>query len=43
MDSDRCYSNITNTIYNLQKKIEPDSKNSTYIKTVLGVSYKFSG
>ena len=30
-------------IYNLRKKIEPDSKNPTYIKTVLGVGYKFNG
>ena len=32
-----------NVIYNLRKKIEPDSKNPVYIKTVLGVGYKFSG
>ena len=33
-----------NTIRNLTgeyKKIEPDSKNPTYIKTVLGIGYKF--
>lgn len=41
MDSDSCHSSITNVIYNLRKKIEPDSKNPTYIKTVLGVGYKF--
>ena len=43
MDSDSCHSSVGNVIYNLRKKIEPDSKNPTYIKTVLGVGYKFSG
>ena len=43
MDSDSCHSSVVNVIYNLWKKIEPDSKNPTYIKTVLGVGYKFSG
>ncbi len=43
MESDSCHSSVTNVIYNLRKKIEPDSKNPTYIKTVLGVGYKFSG
>ena len=43
MDSDSCHSSVVNVIYNLQKKIEPDCKNPTYIKTVLGVGYKFSG
>ena len=43
MDSDNCHSSVVNVIYNLRKKIEPDSKNQTYIKTVLGVGYKFSG
>ena len=32
---------VVNVIYNLRKKIEPDSKNPTYIKTVIGVGYKF--
>ena len=41
MDSDSCHSSVANVIYNLRKKIEPDSKNPTYIKTVLGVGYKF--
>ncbi len=41
MDSDSCQSNISTVFCNLQKKIEPDSKNPTYIKTVLGVGYKF--
>ncbi len=41
MDSDSCHSSVINVIYNLRKKIEPDSKNPTYIKTVLGVGYKF--
>ena len=27
MDSDSCHSSIANVIYNLRKKIEPDSKN----------------
>ncbi len=43
MDSDSCHSSVGNVIYNLRKKIEPDSKNPTYIKTVLGVGYKFDG
>ena len=41
MDSDSCPSSISTVICNLRKKIEPDSKNPTYIKTVLGVGYKF--
>ncbi len=41
MDSDSCHSSVVNVIYNVRKKIEPDSKNPTYIKTVLGVGYKF--
>ncbi len=41
MDSDSCHSSISIVICNLRKKIEPDSKNPTYIKTVLGVGYKF--
>ena len=36
MDSDSCHSSVGNVICNLRKKIEPDSKNPTYIKTVLG-------
>ena len=43
MDSDSCHSSVVNVIYNLRKKIEPDSKNPIYIKTVLGVGYKFNG
>ncbi len=43
MDSDSCHSSVVNVIYNLRKKIEPDSKNPTYIKTVLDVGYKFNG
>lgn len=42
MDSNSCQSSVVNVIYNLRKKIEPDSKNPTYIKTVLGIGYKFS-
>ena len=41
MDSDSCQSSISPVICNLRKKIEPDTKNPTYIKTVLGVDYKF--
>ncbi len=41
MDSDSCHSSISTVICNLRKKIEPDSKKPTYIKTVLGVGYKF--
>lgn len=43
MDSNSCHSSVANVIYNLRKKIEPDSKNPAYIKTVLGVGYKFDG
>ena len=32
MDSDSCHSSVVNVIYNLRKKIEPDSKNPTYLK-----------
>lgn len=42
MDSDSCHSSVVNVIYNLRKKIEPDSKHPTYIKTILGVGYKFN-
>lgn len=42
MDSNSCHSSVTNVIYNLRKKIEPDSKNPTYLKTVLGIGYKFN-
>lgn len=41
MDSDSYHSSISTVICNLRKKIEPDSKKPTYIKTVLGVGYKF--
>ncbi len=43
MESDTCHSSVANVIYNLRKKIEPDSKKPTYIKTVLGFGYKFDG
>ena len=43
LESESCQSNVANVICNLRKKIEPDSKNPTYIKTVLGVGYKFNG
>ena len=43
MDSDSCHSSVVNVICSLRKKIEPDSKKPTYIKTVLGVGYKFDG
>ena len=42
MDSDSCHSSVVNVIYNLRKKIEPDSRNPTYIKTVLGIGYGFA-
>ena len=42
MNSDSCHSSVVNVIYNLRKKIEPDSKNPAYIKTMLGVGYKFN-
>lgn len=42
MESNSCNSSVVNVIYNLRKKIEPDSKKPIYLKTVLGVGYKFS-
>ena len=42
MESESCQSNVVNVICNLRKKIEPDSRNPTYIKTVLGIGYKFA-
>lgn len=42
MESESCQSNVANVICNLRKKIEPDSQNPTYIKTVLGMGYKFA-
>ena len=42
MESESCQSSVTNVIYSLRKKIEPDSKKPTYIKTVLGMGYKFA-
>jgi DNA-binding response OmpR family regulator len=41
MDSDSCHLSVVNVIYNLRKKIETDSRNPVYIKTLLGVGYKF--
>ena len=41
MDSESCQSSVTSVICNLRKKIEPDSKKPTYIKTILGIGYKF--
>ena len=32
MESDTCHSSVANVIYNLRKKIEPDSRNPIYIK-----------
>ncbi len=42
MESESCQSSVTNVIYNLRKKIELDSRKPTYIKTVLGIGYKFA-
>lgn len=42
MESESCQSSVANVIYNLRKKIEPDSRKPTYIKTVLGIGYKFA-
>lgn len=42
MDSNSCHSSVINVIYNLRKKIELDSQNPTYLKTVSGIGYKFS-
>lgn len=41
MNSDSCHSSVVNVIYNVRKKIEADSRNPVYIKTLLGVGYKF--
>ena len=37
-----CQSSVANVICNLRKKIEPDRRKPTYIKTVIGVGYKFA-
>ena len=42
MESESCQSSVASVICNLRKKIEPDSKNPTYIKTILGIGYKFT-
>lgn len=42
MESESCQSNVANVICNLRKKIESDSQNPTYIKTILGIGYKFA-
>ena len=42
MESESCQSSVANVIYNLRKKIEPDSRKPTYIKTVLGMGYTFA-
>lgn len=42
MESESCQSSVANIIYNLRKKIELDSRKPTYIKTVLGMGYKFA-
>lgn len=42
MDIDSCHSSVVNVKYNLRKKFDPDNKNPAYLKTVLGISYKFS-
>lgn len=42
MESESCQSSVANVIYNLRKKIEPDSRKLIYIKTVLGMGYKFA-
>ena len=42
MGSESCQSSVSSVICNLRKKIEPDSRNPTYIKTVLGIGYKFT-
>ena len=42
MESESCPSSVASVICNLRKKIEPDSRRPTYIKTVLGIGYKFA-
>ena len=42
MESESCQSNVASVICNLRKKIELDSKNPIYIKTVLDIGYKFA-
>ena len=42
MESESCQSSVANVICNLRKKIEPDNRKPTYIKTVIGVGYKFA-
>ena len=42
MESNTCHSSVGNVSYNLRNRIEPDSRKHTYIKTVLGIGYKFA-
>lgn len=42
MESESCQSSVASVICNLRKKIEPDIRTPTYIKTVLGIGYKFA-
>ena len=41
MERKGCQSNVAKVMCNLRKKIEWDSRKPTYIKTVLGMGYKF--
>ncbi len=43
MESESCQSSVASVICNLRKKIEPDNKNPTYIKTVLGIGWGNDG
>ena len=43
MESNSYPSSVVNVICNLRKKIEPNSKKPTYIKTVSGFGYTFNG
>lgn len=41
LESDSCFSAVTNTMSRLRKKIEPNPQFPTYIQTVPGHGYKF--
>ena len=42
MESESCQSSVASVICSLRKKIEPDNRKPTCIKTVTGVGYKFA-
>ena len=41
LDSENCQQSVINIIYQLRKKLEPNPTFPIFIKTVIGVGYKF--